>query len=444
MHKSPKNTVEKKPDTGKKIVDNEPCHIHHLAFDNAAQANIVSKVSNGKIILANAAACRLLGFSKKDVLTKCSEDIFDKKEQSFKKMLAERLIEGQSAALVTVIKKSGKSFFAQITSAVFFEDGIEKSITTIADMTQNISEQKVIDDRKEKIVADNIEIAKSKQKNIDIQKEKLVAHDIAEAQVKSEASLIENNDWLKYIGNTSCNVICDWNILTGEIFIGENFEKLFGYPIRDHKGSSADKNNYIHPDDKDAFVDGLQKAITSNSPYWENIYRFIRADGSIANVFERANIIRKADGEACRIIGVMQDISRQKQDEDGLGSLGVRKNIIAEKIKSIIIELIHYSSEQLKINFSDHLSNKLEYNYTYLANVFSEEEGISIQTYIISKKIERVKELMEDGLSLTEIAWKLHYSSVAHLSNQFKKIAGITPSVFKQQIQNRHTTLQNV
>jgi PAS domain S-box-containing protein len=348
-------------------------------------------------------------------------------------------------AIVTAIKKSGKSFSAQITSAVFIEDGIEKSITTISDMSQSILEQKNIDTEKEKIVNDNIASAITKQKNIDIKKEKIVAHDILEVKVRYDARLTENNEWLKYIGKSSTHVICDWDLFTDEIFMGEGFEKLFGYSFKNNKGSSSDKSNYIHPDDKNSVENALYKAIESNSSYWEHIYRFVRADGSIANVFERANIIRRADGKACRIIGVMQDISRHKQDEFALDTLGVRKNILVEKVKNIIVELIHYSNEQLEINFSEHVSKILEYDYTYLANLFSEAEGMPIQKYIILQKIERVKELiMMDELSLTEIAWKLHYSSVAHLSNQFKKVTGLTPSLFKQQKHNWQPTLQNV
>jgi AraC-like DNA-binding protein len=95
--------------------------------------------------------------------------------------------------------------------------------------------------------------------------------------------------------------------------------------------------------------------------------------------------------------------------------------------------MVHYSDELPKMNFSDFLSTKLNYDYTYLANLFSEVQGTTIEKYIISHKIERVKELIVyDELNLTEIAWKMHYSSVAHLSNQFKKITGLTPTHFKK------------
>ena len=118
--------------------------------------------------------------------------------------------------------------------------------------------------------------------------------------------------------------------------------------------------------------------------------------------------------------------------QTGLELMSDKKNILVEKIKTIIIEMVHYSDEQIKINLSDYLSEKLNYNYTYLANLFTETKGITIEQFYLEHKIEKVKELLiYDELSLTEIAWKLHYSSVAHLSNQFKKMTGLTPSSFK-------------
>jgi len=117
----------------------------------------------------------------------------------------------------------------------------------------------------------------------------------------------------------------------------------------------------------------------------------------------------------------------------GLEVLDDKRSVLIDKIKNVIIELVHYEDEPLKINFSAYLSKKLNYEYTYLANLFSEVEGINVEHYLISHKIERVKELLAyDKLTLTEISYKLNYSSVAHLCNQFKKITGITPSGFKK------------
>jgi AraC-like DNA-binding protein len=116
----------------------------------------------------------------------------------------------------------------------------------------------------------------------------------------------------------------------------------------------------------------------------------------------------------------------------GLELMEDNKKILVEKIKTIIIELIHFSDEQIKINLSTYLSEKLNHNYTYLSNLFSEFKGTTIEQFYLANKIERVKELLVyDELNLTEIAWKLHYSSVSHLSNQFKKMTGLTPSHFK-------------
>src|SRR4030095_7334411 len=131
--------------------------------------------------------------------------------------------------------------------------------------------------------------------------------------------------------------------------------------------------------------------------------------------------------------------------KSGLELMDDKKSMLIEKIKNVIVELIHYSDEPLKVNFSDFLSKKLNYDYTYLSNLFSEVQGTTIEQFIIAHKIERVKELLVyDELSLTEIAYKPHYSSVAHLSNQFKKVTGLTPSHFKKIKQKRRNTLENL
>jgi AraC-like DNA-binding protein len=129
----------------------------------------------------------------------------------------------------------------------------------------------------------------------------------------------------------------------------------------------------------------------------------------------------------------------------GLELLDNKKSILIEKIKNVIVEMIHYSDELPKVNYSDYISEKLGYDYTYLANTFSEVKGITIQQFIIINKIEKVKELLlYDELNLTEIARKLHYSSVAHLSNQFRKVTGLSPTFYKQLKQKRRGNLENM
>ena len=129
----------------------------------------------------------------------------------------------------------------------------------------------------------------------------------------------------------------------------------------------------------------------------------------------------------------------------GLELLDNKKSILIEKIKNLIVEMIHYSDEMPSTNYSVYISKTLGFNYTYLANIFSEVKHVSIRQYIILHKIEMVKELLlYNELNLTEISYKLHYSSVGHLSNQFKKITQVSPSTYKQQNQRRRLELENV
>jgi AraC-like DNA-binding protein len=149
---------------------------------------------------------------------------------------------------------------------------------------------------------------------------------------------------------------------------------------------------------------------------------------------------------------ILEDISKEQENRlnnnlkmAGLELMGDKKSILVEKIKMIIVELVHYSDDQIKINLSDYLSQKLNYNYTYLANLFSEVKGTTIEKFYLTHKIEKVKELLVyNELNLTEIAYKLHYSSVAHLSNQFKKMTGLSPSHFKNLKLKRHSALGDV
>ena len=122
-----------------------------------------------------------------------------------------------------------------------------------------------------------------------------------------------------------------------------------------------------------------------------------------------------------------------------------KKSVLVEKIRTIIIELVHYSDDQIKINLSDYLSEKLNHNYSHLSNLFSEVKGTTIEHFYLTHKIEKVKELLVyDELNLSEIAYRMHYSSVAHLSNQFKKMTGMTPSQFKNLKNKSRNTLSDI
>ena len=145
-------------------------------------------------------------------------------------------------------------------------------------------------------------------------------------------------------------------------------------------------------------------------------------------------------------------ISKEKMDALKISLLNFgfeliedKRTILIERIKNIVIEMVHHSEMVLKVNFSDYLSEKLNYDYTYMANVFSEAQGISIEQFIISHKVERIKEyIIYDELNMTEIAFKMNYSSVAHLSCQFKKVTGLTPTNFKKLKLRRLEPIENI
>ena len=151
-------------------------------------------------------------------------------------------------------------------------------------------------------------------------------------------------------------------------------------------------------------------------------------------------------------VDILESISTEQHDQfrvallkSGLELMDDKKSVLIQKIKNIIIELVHYSEEPLVVKFSEFLSQKLDYDYTYLANIFSEVQGTTIEQFFISHKIERVKELLVyDQMNLTEIAYLLHYSSVSHLSAQFKKVTGLTPSHFKQIKEKRRNMLEDL
>ena len=176
----------------------------------------------------------------------------------------------------------------------------------------------------------------------------------------------------------------------------------------------------------------------------------LRCKMTVKTELEKLGILFKTiDLGMVETVENIDDEQREKLNKNllrsGLRLLDDNKSILIEKIKIVIIEMIHYADELPDVNYSDYISEKLGYDYTYLANTFSEVKGITIQQFIIINKIEKVKELLlYDELNLKEISYKLHFSSPAHLSNQFKKITGLTPSFYKQLKQKRMKNLENM
>jgi AraC-like DNA-binding protein len=151
-------------------------------------------------------------------------------------------------------------------------------------------------------------------------------------------------------------------------------------------------------------------------------------------------------------VEIMETISMSQREQlkiglidSGLELMDDKRAMLIEKIKNVIIELVHHTEENIKINFSDFLREKLNHDYTYMSNLFSEVQGTTIEQFIISHKTERIKELIIYGeLNITEIAWKMGYSSVAHLSSQFKKVTGLSPTHFKQLKDKRRSPIEEI
>ena len=151
-------------------------------------------------------------------------------------------------------------------------------------------------------------------------------------------------------------------------------------------------------------------------------------------------------------VEIMETLSIEQREalrntlhESGLELMDDKRAVLIEKIKNVIIEVVHHSDEIIKVNFSNYLSERLDHDYTYMANLFSEVQGTTIEQFLISHKIERIKELIIYGeLNITEIAWKMNYSSVAHLSNQFKKMTGLSRSHFKKLKNKRRSPIEDI
>jgi AraC-like DNA-binding protein len=152
------------------------------------------------------------------------------------------------------------------------------------------------------------------------------------------------------------------------------------------------------------------------------------------------------------IVEIMQDLTEAQHTQlyeillkSSLELMDDKKSVLIEKIKNIIIEMVHYSDELPKVTYSDYISEKMGLDYTYLSKLFSEVRGITIEHFIIAHKIERVKELLlYDELNLTQISYIMNYSSVSHLSKQFKKVTGLTPSFFKKLKEKKRVALENI
>jgi two-component system sensor histidine kinase UhpB len=366
------NLMGEKSNSGPSV---QEINLAQLAFTNSSVANIIFSVDNGQIVLVNKAATKLFGYSKKIFLTKNTSEIFDIPERDLKKILKPHLITLHKPVIIANgLKKGNKSFPCEMNFAVFKDsEGIKNVIVSITDLSDSILKQLHIDLKKEKEVSDNIKLAKSNQKKIDTKKDKLVAKNIVLANSKQKGIdtknkqlvatnisiakskqhtidtknkiIVENNIILakekstkeklnyetlgrkkvlleieenfKFMFNSSSEVLFDSDFITNTAMVNNAYETEFGYA--NMKNMTADDwATHIHPDDKGKIMKEYFKMLKSKDIEWKIGFRIIKADGSIANVLSSRIILRNSDSTPYRMIGSMQDISKQKVLEERL------------------------------------------------------------------------------------------------------------------------------
>jgi PAS domain S-box-containing protein len=319
-----------------------PDPILQQAFENSLQANIISIVSSGRIIRANKAACRLLGYSKKELLTRSRKDIFEKNEESYKKMLLDRTREGCARADLSIKRKDGKLWPCEITSVVFKDaEGIENSITSIVDRRGRLSVQKKIDVENERSVANNIVIAQS----------------------KSDSSQAENNDWIRSIGKTTYDVTWDWDVVTNQISFGRNYEKVFGHKLQATKVSYEKWMEFFQPEERAVMTKKIKKAFDSDKKTWEDSVDFICPDGTLAHIIIRSNILRNSSGKAIRLIGVIHDVSKMQKLEATLDR-EIRQN--QSQITEAVVEAKEMERSDIGKELHDNVNQLLGASMLYL------------------------------------------------------------------------------
>jgi PAS domain S-box-containing protein len=274
-----------------------PDYILQQAFEFSLQANIISIVGSGRIIRANRAACRLLGYSKKELLTRNREDIFRITEANYKLMISQRSAEGHAKADLSIVRKDGKLWPCEITSVIFKDAaGIKNSITSIVDRRERLSTQKKIDVENERSVASNIVIAQS----------------------KSDSCQAENNDWIKSIRKTTYDVTLDWDVIANLISFGSSYEKVFGYKLPSTKVSYEKWMDFFQPEERLAMKEKIKRLFDSDKKNWQDSFQFICPDGTLTHIIIRSNILRDDAGKAIRLIGVIHDVSEMQRLEETL------------------------------------------------------------------------------------------------------------------------------
>lgn len=292
------------------------------------QANIISLAANGRIIRANRAACKLLGYSRKELLTRKRADIFRISDANYELMLLQRAVEGSAKADLSLIRKGGKEWPCEITSAIFKDSrGIQNSITSIVDRRERLSIQK----------------------KIDIENEK--------------TSQAENNDWIRSIGKTTYDVTWDWDIVANLIFFGSSYEKVFGYKLPAAKLSYEKWLDFFQQEEKDALKKKIDNIFESQKKSWEDTFEFVCPNGILAHVVIRSHIIRDAEGKAIRMIGVIHDLSKMQRLEEDLDR---ELRLTKSKITEAIVQAKETERSDLGKELHDNVNQLLSASMLYL------------------------------------------------------------------------------
>lgn len=243
----------------------------------------------------------------------------------------------------------------------------------------------------------------------------------------------------------SFDVILDWDIITNEMYIGDGFEELFGYFIKNNRGTIEDWSSHLHPDDKESIEKGLQDAINSSANYWQSSYRFIRADNSVANIFDRVSIMRHSDGKAYRIMGAMQDISRQKELEEKLkeeiqlkemqiaeareDAIGNERLDLGKELHDNINQLLGASKMYIEMakrggeDSKTYLNRSSEYMISAIEEIRRLSQGLTNDTVKNFGLSAAIRHLAEDMMEVNnlEIFCSIDSFEEDHLNDKFKK-----------------------
>ncbi|HMI60278.1 MAG TPA: PAS domain S-box protein [Puia sp.] len=400
-----------------------PDHIFQKAFENSLQPNIISTVEDGRIIRANKAACKLLGYSRKELLNRKRNEIFEISEKSYKTMLLKRTADGSAKADLSIIRKDGKLWPCEITSVVFKDDlGVSNSITSIVDRRERLSAQK----------------------KIDVENNRSVANDIVIARSKSDLSQAESNNWIKSIARTTYDVTWDWDIVTNLITFGKSYEKVFGYKLPKPKVRYEEWIGFFLPEERDIMQKKIEKIFESDKKNWDDNFQFVCPDRSTAHVIIRSNIVRNPEGKAIRMIGVIHDISKmQKLEEDLDREMRIKGSQITEAVtdakeleRSDLGKELHDNVNQLLgasmlyldmarkdvKNGEIYLLHSSEYTYAAIEEIRKLTKGLMTDTIKDFGLCTAIEKIIRDTMQIypLKIHFKLNPSSEKTMSEKFK------------------------